>query len=102
MKLFARTLIASLALTSSFATADDGSSIVEFLNEAMPNTTWTDARPLNSFPGYYHLSFEGRDADTQYYFDADRKVLVIGMMVNLDVGSNEATNQSIATGRNED
>ena len=91
-----------LAIAASIAAApvhsDQGDAIVRYLNNVMPNTEWTGARPMPSFPGYYQLKFSGRDQDTQYYFDAERKVLVVGMMVNLNVNTERAQEQSIAPG----
>lgn len=98
----ARILVAIAALVGSVPVhSSEGEDIVQYLNNVMPNTTWTDAKPLPSFPGYFHLSFSGRDQDTQYYFDAERKVLVVGMMVNLNVKTKRAQEQSIAPGADE-
>jgi len=88
----------ALFLMSTGLYAMEGNEVVEYLNEVMPNTQWETATELKSFPGYFHLGFEGRDQDTQYYFDADKKVLVIGMMVNLNVGDKSANEQDIAPG----
>jgi hypothetical protein len=94
-KILSSLLLVSLASASH---ADDSDAVLKYLNEVMPNTEWTSAEELKAFPGYFHLGFSGRDADTQYYFDADKKVLVVGMMVNLNVSESEARSQSIAPG----
>jgi hypothetical protein len=90
-----------LSIAASIAHADSASEVVKYLEKVMPDTKWESAQELKAFPGYFHLRFEGRDSDTQYYFDADKKVLVVGMMVNLNVGQKEANEQSIAAGVSE-
>jgi len=92
-------LMGTVLLTiSSNLYAMDGEEVIKYLSEVMPNTEWKTAKKLNTFPGYFHLGFAGRDPDTQYYFDSDKKVLVIGMMVNLNVGEKVANEQEIAPG----
>lgn len=101
MKFLKLPILISLLFSATISHADDQSvEVLAHLKKTMPNTVWTGATELESFPGYYHLSFEGRDIDTQYYFDADKKILIVGMMVNLNVGSRRAKEQSIAPGSN--
>jgi len=87
---------------SAPAQADQGDRVLEYLSTHMPNTEWTNATPLEGFTGYYQLEFEGRNLNTQYYFDWDARVMAVGMLINLNVGSENAANQSIAGGTSGD